>query len=203
MNYPVIHTMEQGSPEWYAIRRGKVTASVFHTAIGTGKGRKDLMRSLRDERTGVIRLDSFVSNAMKRGSEMEDEAREQYELFNGPIVKQVGFVELNDYIGASPDGLVGEDGMLEIKSPNSSTHNDWRYDNKLPMTHRWQVQGGLWVTGRKWCDFISFDPRVTDCPYWSIRVPRDEKIIAELQTKVGKFVDELKAIMSKLAGPQF
>jgi len=203
MKYPIIHTMEQGSKEWNSIRRGKITASVFKTAIDKGDGRKKLLKNLRDDRTGVIRLDSFVTDAMTRGTEFESEAREEYIRRNGPIVREVGFIELSDYIGASPDGLIGEPGMMEIKCPNSSTHNDWRYDNKLPMIHRFQVHGSLWVTGRDWCDFISYDPRVTDCPYWSIRVARDEKMIAEIQVKITKFVDELKAIMSKLSGPKF
>ncbi len=202
MEYPIIHTMSQGSEAWDAIRSGHVTASVFHTAIGTGEGRRKLMKLLRDDRTGVARSEGIVTDAMRRGTELEAEARSQYVSLNGPV-REVGFVELNEYIGASTDGLIGHPGMLEIKSPNSSTHNDWRYDNKLPTTHRFQVHGGLWVTGRQWCDFVSYDPRVTDCPYWSIRVPRDETIIAELTIKVGKFVDELKAIMGKLTGPAF
>lgn len=203
MKYPIIHEdMLQNSPEWHAIRRGKVTTSVFSIAVGKGDGRKKLMKNLRDERTGVIRLDGFCSDAMNRGTEMEDEARAEYIRRNGPTTR-VGFIELNDYIGASTDDLIGQHGVLEIKCPNSSTHNDWREDNKLPTTHRYQVHGGLWVTGRQWCDFVSYDPRVTECPYWCIRVARDEAIIAELQIKIGKFVDELKARMDRLAGPKF
>jgi len=204
MQYPIIYEdIIQSSPEWDAIRRGKITASVFKTAIGKGEGRRKLMEALRDDRTGVIRPPGIITGPMIRGTELESEAREQYITHNGPGAREVGFVELNEYIGASPDGLVGDDGMIEIKCPNYSTHNDWRGDDKLPMTHRWQVYGGLWVTGRKWCDFISYDPRVTDYPYWSVRVARDEKMIAEVSVKITKFVDELKAIMLKLSGPKF
>lgn len=204
MPYPIIHMMEQGSPEWYAIRSGHVTSSVFHTAIGTGQSRTDLMKDLRDDLTRIVpgSIDRICTNAMKRGTATEPEAREEYIRLNGPIVKEVGFVELNEYIGASTDGLVGEDGMIEIKCPNTRTHNDWVEGDKLPTTHRFQVHGGLWVTGRKWCDFISYDPRLKE-PYWSVRVERDESIIAELQVKIGKFVDELKTRINKLAGPKF
>jgi putative phage-type endonuclease len=201
--YPVTHHMKQGSELWHNIKRGKISSSNFHIAISTGKGRKDLLKTLRNERMGVISLDRFISEPMKRGTEMEPEAREFYEKLNGCEVKQVGFIEMSEYIGTSTDGLLNDDGVLEIKNPNSSTHLDWIFANKLPMTHRHQVQGGLWVTGRQYCDFVSYDPRVTKKPYWCIRVERDETIIAELDVKLGKFVNELKMIMAQIEGPKF
>lgn len=205
MGYPIFHQMEQKSDEWFAIRLGKVTASVFSnaTAGGAGKTKTTLMRKLIAERLTDLPEESYTNSAMDWGTETEPLAREYYEQINGCIVKEVGFVELNADIGASPDGLVGEDGLLEIKCPNSSTHIGYLLDNKMPTTYVKQVQGQMWVTGRKWTDFVSYDPRVSKRPYWSIRVPRDEKVIAELEIKVTAFITELKAVMEKLTGPQF
>jgi len=201
----IIHTMEQGSDKWRQIRLGKVTASVFSnaTAGGAGKTRTTLMRKLIAERLTDLPEESYSNSAMDWGTETEPLAREYYASINDCTVKEVGFVELSADVGASPDGLVGEDGLLEIKCPNSSTHIGYLLDNKMPSTYVKQVQGQMWVTGRLWTDFVSYDPRVSKRPYWSIRVERDEQVIAELEVKIDKFIDELKQVMEKLTGSQF
>jgi putative phage-type endonuclease len=202
---PIYHDMPQGEEAWFAIKLGKVSASVFSNAIagGAGKTRTTLMRKLIAERMTNEPQESFSNSSMDRGIEVEPEARKYYEMVNDCIVKEVGFVELNEDIGVSPDGLVGEDGLLEIKCPNSANHIGYILDNKLPSTYKAQVQGQLWVTGRKWCDFVSYDPRVSKRPYWAIRVNRDEKYIAELDVKINIFITDLKTVMEKLTASPF
>lgn len=196
----VIHDCVQGSDEWHVARLGKVTASHFKEAVagGQGKSRKLLMVKLVAERMTGERTEGFSNAKMDRGVEVEESARDYYEMINDSIVKQVGFVELNENVGASPDGLVGENGLLEIKCPDSHTHIGYILDNKFPSTYMRQVQGQLWVTDRKWCDFVSYDPRVSERPYWYIRVYRDEDYIKELSEKIDMFVEQMLDMLSQL-----
>lgn len=205
MDYPICHDMPQGEEAWFQIKLGKVSASNFSNAIagGAGKTRTTLMRKLIAERLSGVPQESFSNSSMEWGTETEPAAREYYEQINDCIVKEVGFVEFSEDIGVSPDGLVGEDGLLEIKCPNSATHIGYILDNKMPSTYKAQVQGQLWVTGRKWVDFVSYDPRVSKRPYWCIRVERDEQYIAELEIKLDKFVAEMKTVMDKIIGQSF
>jgi hypothetical protein len=138
---------------------------------------------------------------MEEGTETEPQAREYYAGLNGVTVEQIGFIQLGDDIGSSPDGLVGDDGMIEIKCPFPSTHLGYILKGSLPSEYKAQVQGGLWVSGRKWTDFISFDPRVKSRPFWSIRVERDEKYIGELARAVQVFVEELQTLTEKVSTP--
>lgn len=196
--------MPQNSDEWFAVRLGKVTASNFSTVIGKpGVTRTKYMLKLMAEAGTGEREASYKNSAMEWGTETEPLARDYYEQVNDCEVRQVGFVELNSDVGVSPDGLVGEDGLLEIKCPYSSTHVGYIIADKLPATYKAQVQGQLWVTGRKWCDFVSYDPRYKPRPYWFIRVKRDEEYIAELEVKVGKFVDEMKTKINKINETSF
>ena len=121
-------------------------------------------------------------------------------------VTEIGFYQLNDDIGVSPDGLVGDDGAIEIKCPNTATHCQYILENRMQPAYVQQCQGILWVTDRKWIDFISYDPRYTPKPFWHIRVNRDEKIIAEIEVKVNAFVAEMKQKIeqiNKMAAPKF
>jgi hypothetical protein len=96
--------------------------------------------------------------------------------------------------------MVGDDGLLEIKCPNSATHIEYILSNKLPSVYKPQVQGQLWVTGRKWCDFVSYDPRITKRPYWHIRIDRDEDYITELSGKINTFITDMKQLIEKITG---
>lgn len=204
MEYPIIHTMEQGSDEWKTIRLGKTTGSHFGTAIAKpGSTRTNYMRKLLAERlTGMPQV-SYSNANMDRGVELEPEAREYYAMLNDCIVKEVGFIEINEDTGVSPDGLTGEDGGLEIKCPLPSTHISYILADREVAIYRPQVQGCMWATGRKWWDFISYCPEVIDRPLWSIRIVRDEQCIAELEIKIGKFVGEMEKLMEKIKGPTF
>jgi len=189
----------QGSDEWFAVKLGKVSASHFSEVLNKATGRKTYMYRLLAERLSGEPQESYNNKAMETGIETEPEARAYYEALHGQI-EQVGFVELNDDVGCSPDGLVGLDGLVEIKCPYPSTHIQYIDKNKMPANYIPQVQGQLWVTGRKWCDFVSFDPRVKARPFWMIRVQRDEKYIKVLSLAVETFVGEMKELEEKIVG---
>jgi exodeoxyribonuclease (lambda-induced) len=195
-----------------------MTSSKFATVLAKGKGggvsktRRDYMDAICSERGTGFPSETFSgTTAMDWGTEHEDEAVGAYEREKEKskdvqqcVVKRVGFVELSDWIGGSPDGLVGEDGIIEVKCPNSKTHYRYLRMNKADSTwfdptYRLQMQGNLWVTGRKWCDWISYDPRFKrpDQKLLIVRVERDEQAIAELTIKCEAFKQEALAEMMK------
>jgi len=188
----------QGSDEWLSARLGKITASCFSDVLCKGSGRYTYMLKLAAERLTGQTQKSYTNGAMQMGTETEPEARAYYEALNNVTVKQVGFIELDEDTGGSPDGLVNEDGIIEIKCPNSTTHIATILSNKMPTEHNSQAQGLLWISGRQWCDFISFDPRMKDRKFWSIRIYRDEKHIMILQEAVKQFVKELHELINKI-----
>ena len=194
----------QGSDAWFDLRLGKVTTSKFTDATSAGRGsapsvtRKKYMLKLIAERMTGLPEESYSNKAMEWGSESEQEAREYYEALNGCEVRQVGFIERDEDVGCSPDGLVGDPGMLEIKCPYSTTHLGWILAGKMPADHLTQVQGQLWVAERDWCDFVSYDPRVKQRRYFCKRVYRDEDYIKELHIKIVMFVNEMKEMYDKL-----
>lgn len=204
----IIETCEQGSDAWLELRVGKVTASKFKDVMTNGRGDKPsatakaYMIKLVSEILRGEPMSFFENDAMRWGTETEPQARAMYELKNNVDVKEVAFVELNEFVGVSPDGLVGGDGLLEIKCPNTETQIKRFLDKTgLPREYEAQVQGQLWVTGREWCDFVSFDPRIdVEASYIQTRVYRDEEYIAELEKKVSIFVEEMKSMINKLTG---
>ena len=165
----IIHTMPQRSEEWYAVRSKKFTASDFEALMPSSrqsifdfnKTQMAIIYRVAAERmTGLSVSDGYVSKAMQHGIETEDEARVSFMLETGLDVQEVGFVEYNEWVGCSPDGLVGDDAGLEIKCPNSDTH--LRYVmNPLDMIadYRYQCVGGMLCTGRKAWHLYSYDPR--------------------------------------------
>lgn len=204
----IIESMEQGSREWLDLRLGKVTASKFSDVMTNGRGgkhsvtAKSYMIKLVAEILRGQPMPFFENDAMRFGTETEPQARAMYELKNDVDVKEVAFVELNEFVGVSPDGLVGDEGLLEIKCPNTETQiKRFLDDVGLPKEYEAQVQGQLWVTGRKWCDFVSFDPRIdVEASYIQTRVYRDEEYISKLEEKVTAFVKEMKEMINTLTG---
>lgn len=184
-------------------RLGIASASNFSairsTARKTGEGmRVNYMADLIAERMSGVTEESFSNGDMDKGTELEPQARECYEKLNGVIVQQVGFVKLDDNIGCSPDGLVLDAGLIEIKCPKNSTHIRYMLADKMVAKYINQVQGQLWVTDRKWCDFISFNPRIESRPFWCIRVKRDEAYINKLAIDVNQFIIELEELTKKI-----
>jgi len=193
----IIHNCEQGSEEWFAVKCGKISASHFGDVLNKKTGRRTYMLKVLAERMSGESMNGYSNKAMEDGIETEPLAREYYEQLFGEV-QQVGFVELNDYVGCSPDGLIGDDGGMEIKCPYPNTHIDYILKNKLPAVYVPQVQGNMWVTGRKWWDFVSFCPKIKDRPFWYIKVERDEKYIVNLASEVDRFIADMQELESKI-----
>jgi putative phage-type endonuclease len=198
--------IEQGTPEWFAQRLGKVTASriadiMAKTKTGVSASRGNYLAQLVAERLTGQSADTFKSGAMQHGTETEPQARMVYEAETGQIVTEVAMINhpTIEMSGASPDGLVGTDGLVEIKCPNTSTHIASLMADKAPSGYIPQMQWQMACTGRAWCDFVSFDPRMPDDMQLFIkRVPRDEALIAEYEDEVIKFLAEVQETVDKL-----
>lgn len=193
----------QGTPEWHQARCGVVTASEFSSVMakGQGKTRKRYMYKLLAERiSGQPLLNNFQTAAILRGTETEAQARANYEFNKMVDVKEVGFVLLNENIGASPDGLIDDDGGCEIKCPDSHTHIEYLIDDRIPPTYAAQIQGNIWICEREWWDFISYDDRVKSKEIFVKRTKRHEKYISNMKEEVYRFVDELLLLENKLRG---
>ena len=155
----LIHEMEQRSDEWHAVRVGKITGTSFTTMAN---GKKDTIEKLclqtaAEKLTGRSCESGYTNAAMENGCETEALGRQAYEATQLVHVAEVGFIELDEYIGCSPDGMVG-DGGFELKCPMAHTHLGYLLDPEtLPKKYKWQVQGFLWVTGRAWIDVVSFN----------------------------------------------
>jgi putative phage-type endonuclease len=192
---PNVVYVDQGTPEWFAARLGRATASRFSDVMskiksGESAQRKNYRAQLVAERLTGARDDGFSSVAMLWGTETEPLARLRYSLKTGNEVEECGFYAHETLMaGASPDGLIGEDGTLEIKCPNSATHIETLRKQTVPTQYYWQIMGQLWMTNRKWCDFVSFDPRMPmNAQFFTIRVVRDEERINELAHEVESFL---------------
>ena len=189
---------KQGTKEWHQARLGIPTSSGFDNILTTkgerSKQAEKYIYSLAGERVACIVEESYQSEAMLRGSLMEDEARQAYELIAGVDVVQVGFCLAEGY-GASPDGMIGEDGLLEIKCPNVSNHVMYLLKKELPSAYFQQVQGQLLVTGRKWVDFMSYSPRL---PSFIIRVFPNKEFQNALRTELKKVCKEIEEITRKI-----
>ena len=188
---------EQRSPEWFKARLGVITASNFAKVLSKGTTRRTYMLQLAAETLSDAQQPSFCNDAMQWGIDHEDEAANAYEFLTGNTVEPVSLCLLDHHnIGASPDGLVGDDGLIEIKCPNSTTHIEWAVAGKLPAKHKAQVQGQLWVTERAWCDFISYDPRLENSLF-TVRVTRDDKYIETLNNACMEFLSELEQLIGQ------
>jgi putative phage-type endonuclease len=198
--------MEQRSAEWFAARLGKVTASrvadiIAKTKSGYSASRANYMAELVCERLTGMQGESFSSAAMVWGTNTEPMARSAYESRMAELVEETGFV-LHPTIsmaGASPDGLIGDDGLVEIKCPNTATHIDTLLSEGAPSKYMTQMQWQMACTGRKWCDFVSFDPRMPEeMQMFVIRVERNDDVITELEREVEKFLVELEYKITQL-----
>jgi hypothetical protein len=205
--YPIYHDIPQGEDSWIAVRLGKATASNFSNILagGAGKSRLTYMKKKAYERIHNLPFpEKFKGNAsMDHGNETEDEARSLFAQMMDVEIKQTGFVEYSKDIGCSPDGLIGEDGLIEIKCPDTLTHMDYLGGATLPKAYRDQIQGQLWILDRQWCWFVSYDSRYPSEPFHWRKILRDEKAIAELQVKLGIFVTDLEKLIVTLTKNHF
>jgi len=196
----------QGTPEWFAARLGRVTASrvadvTAKTKSGYSASRANYAAELIVERLTGQRQEGFTNAAMQWGTDNEPAAREAYEFRSGLWVDQVGLIihpRIKDS-GASPDGLVGDDGMLEIKCPNTATHLDTLTSGKPAGKYITQMQWQMACADRAWCDFVSFDPRLPEeLQLFVTRIDRDDDLISELEAEVVAFLVELDARLADL-----
>lgn len=202
--------IEQGTPEWRSMRLGIPTASCFDRIVTPAKGELSAqsgtyLNELLAEWLSGAPGDSFTSGWTERGTELEPEARAYYAFERDADVQQVGFVfaDSTRMVGCSPDGLVADGGIVEFKCPKPSTHIGYLLAGSLPTTYRAQVQGSLMVTGREWCDFVSYCPAL---PTLIVRVERDVEFIVRLRAALAAFIDRIHegraALIAKGYAPQ-
>jgi len=198
--------MEQKTSEWFAARNGKVTASrvadvVAKTKSGYSTSRDNYMAQLVCERMTGTQAESFNSSAMQWGTDTEPFARAAYETAMDVLVSETGFI-IHPTIaeaGASPDGLVGDDGLIEIKCPNTATHIETLLSERVPAKYITQMMWQMTCTGRKWCDFVSFDPRMPEgLQIFIKRVEFHDSIVKGLESEVKEFLTELETKIVKL-----
>lgn len=196
----------QGSDEWKALRLGKVTASrmadlLAKTKTGYSASRANYMAQLIAERlTGTV-AESYTNAAMQHGTDTEPEARAAYEFYQSVTVEEVAFVAHPsiDQAGCSPDGLVGSDGLVEIKCPNTATHLETLLGQSVPGKYEAQMQFQMACTGRQWCDFVSYDPRMPENMRMFVkRLARDDKRIKEIEAEIAGFLLEMSVKLSQL-----
>lgn len=202
----MIELIEQGTDAWKMLRCGKVTASrvadiIAKTKSGYSASRDNYMAQLICERlTGTV-AESFTNAAMQHGTETEPYARLAYEVNQNVLVDQVAFVPhpTIEMAGASPDGLVNTDGLLEIKAPQTATHIETLLTQSVPTKYFTQMQFQMACTGREWCDFVSFDNRLPEeLQLFVKRVPRDDVYIRLIEAEIVQFLAELDDKINKL-----
>ena len=197
----------QGTDEWLAARLGRVTASrvadvIARTKTGPSASRANYMAELVAERLTGARGETFTNAAMQWGTDNEPEARLAYEFRTDVTVEQVGFIAHPsiEMSGASPDGLVAADGLVEIKCPNTATHIETLLTGTIPAKYETQMLWQMACTGRAWCDFASFDPRLPEeMRLFVKRFARDDKRIAEMEEQVRVFLFELDTTVRRLS----
>lgn len=192
---------EQGSDEWKALRLGKATASRMAdicatTKTGWGASRANYAAQLIAERLTGVTAETYSNAAMEWGTATEAEARSVYSFVNDATISLVDFVPhpTIDMSGASPDGLVDDDGLVEIKCPNTATHIDTLLKRTVPEKYILQMQWQMVCTGRQWCDFVSYDPRMPENLRMFVkRIDRNDAVISDLEDKVRAFLAEVDA----------
>jgi len=196
----------QGTDEWFEARIGKVTASrvadiIAQTKSGYSASRDNYMAQLVCERLTGQKGESFTNAAMQWGTETEPLARAAYEALKDLLVDEVGFIPHPRILmaGASPDGLVGDNGLLEIKCPNTATHIDTLLSQTVPGKYNTQMQFQMACTDREWCDFVSFDNRLpSELQLFVKRIPRDNMYIRLMEDEIVKFLNELDLKIAQL-----
>lgn len=200
--------LEQGTDEWKKARLGHVSGSSIADVMAKGKSGEAITRKKYKTRLVAERLtneigESYTNASMEWGVATESMARQAYEVSHETFVDKTGFWKhpTIKWLGCSPDGLVGDDGLVEIKCPNTTTHIDYLWADEVPSEYYKQIQCQLWVTGRQWCDFVSFDPRLPKKNQLFVkRCNRDEDLIAKMEVEVLAFLGEVEVMINILSG---
>ena len=188
-----IHNFEQRTDEWYAIRKGKMTASNAETIIANGKGLETYIYNLMAEYYSSAEKENYINADMQRGIDLEPEARLEFEFYTDLDVQEVGFIEYNEFIGVSPDGLIGDDGLIEIKCPNDSVYFKLLLSDNIKPEYIAQMQMQLYVTDRQYCYFVSYNPNFEKSLYIK-KITRDEEMIEKLKKGLDKGTELIKEI---------
>jgi putative phage-type endonuclease len=195
-----IEAVQQGTEAWHQMRLGKVTASrvadlLAKTKTGPSASRGNYLIELALQRVTKTIEESYTNAAMEWGTQTEPQARVAYEVKTGNFVDQVAFIDHPTIagFGCSPDGIVATDGLIEIKCPNSATHWSYIKANEPPNKYFIQMQAQMAVTGAKWCDFVSFDPRMPErSQLLVVRVMRDPEYILYMEAEISSFLKEVE-----------
>ena len=200
----IILDYPQGSPEWLQSRAGKVTASMIPAVmakIDSATYKDYLSQLVAEQLTGKPQGSNFVNDAMQFGIDNEKFARASYETLKEVLVDEVGFVlhPTIGHCGASPDGLINDDGLIEIKCPKLTTHLNYVLENVPPVKYHYQMLWQLACTEREWVDFVSFRPELPEhLQLFVSRFNRDNKKIALIEKKVAEFLIEVDKLKEKL-----
>lgn len=192
-----IYNFKQNTPEWQKIRLGKFTASNAQAIATQGKGLDTIIYKLIAEILTGKQEQGYYSQDMERGHILEEMARSVYELKTSNVVDTVGFCELDQYTGASPDGLVGNDGLIEIKCKSDSIFVQELLSDDIDSSHAWQMQMQMFVTDRKWCDYVVFNPNFEN----SIKITRvnaDQNKFMSIRNGLQKGILTLESLLNKI-----
>lgn len=198
---PIVFDMEQQTPEWFLEHLGLVTASKMAMVKSSDTGRRKYMLQLIGERlSGLPKRGGWAGGkSADYGNEYEEQAIACHQLESGQEITKVGFIKFSPDLGVSPDGLIGDDGMVEAKCRYPHTQLDTILSDKVPTQERWQIQFTLWGLGLDWCDYVSFCPDIkTSARYWHKKIPRDPLVITLIRNEVTKFLNEMTAIEASL-----
>ena len=198
--------VQQGTEEWHAQRIGRVTSSRIADVMAKGRGgapsvsRKKYVNALALERYTGKKEITYANDAMARGIELEPLARSAYESFTKTAVREVGFIVHPDFnwTGSSPDGLVGDDGLVEIKCPLNPKHHENLFRGGPDPQYHWQMQHQMWVTGRAWCDFVSWNPEFGKLDLSVCRVFRNDVIITQMVEQLQLFNEEVEKSLNDM-----
>ncbi len=198
----------QGTDEWKRIKLGHVSGSSIADVMAKGKSgeaitRKKYRTRIVAERLSNEIMESFSNSSMEWGVLQEPFARQAYEVSRETFVDKTGFWlhPTIKWLGVSPDGLVGDDGLVEIKCPNTTTHIDYLDADVVPTEYYKQIQCQLWVTNREWCDFVSYDPRLPERNRLFVkRLYRSNDTISDMEVEVKQFLSEVESLIEKLGG---
>ena len=201
----IVDNIKQGSAEWLAARIGKVTASRMSAVLSKGRGdapsktAETYMMELIVEKLTGEPTPFFETADMKWGTETEEDARLMYQIRNNVAIREVAYISEGENLLVSPDGLVGDNGLIEIKCPKSATQLKRALTDNYSKDYTAQIQMQLWISKREWCDFLSYDPRLPKkTGYLEQRVQRDEKYIKNMSEKTNEFIDRMGELLEKL-----
>lgn len=195
-----IYNFEQRTEDWYNFRKGKMTASNADTIIANGKGLETYIYNLMAEYYSSAEKENYINADMQRGIDLEPEAKIEFQFYTGLDIKEVGCVELNEYILASPDGLIGDDGLIEIKCPNDSIYFKLLLSNNIKPEYIAQMQMQMYVTDRQYCYFVSYNPNFEKSLYIK-KINRDEEMIEKLKKGLERgtqLINEIKENFRKV-----